>query len=477
MRSRIRLGERAPIKAMAEPAGGSRKARKSFPLRSQKGIINIFSGIKQGAAALKSEKRKVMKNFPVTELRCSLCGRSFEPVPFIYTCPDCGNDGILEVLYDYKRASELLKPEKLRADKRPGLAKWTPVLPIKTPDSLPPLRVGQTPFYSVKRLGEAIGYENLFVKDDGQNPTGSLKDRASAVCAASAVEMGLDLITAASTGNAASSLSGMCASMGLRTIIFVPERAPKAKVAQLLMFGATVLSVRGTYDDAFDLSLKATELFGWYNRNTGFNPYLLEGKKTAALEIWENCGYKAPDYVAVSVGDGCIIGGLGKGFKDLLRMGLIEKMPKLIGVQARGSSVLAKAFANGDRVIAEPDADTYADSISVGLPRAASLALRGVHESEGRFIVVEDEEIQKAQAVLAAKAGVFAEPAGATPIAGLIKARKEGLIPAQAQVVALVTGNGLKDVDGALKALRTQAISIDRSPDTLQQTLKEQLSL
>ncbi|MBQ7529770.1 pyridoxal-phosphate dependent enzyme, partial [bacterium] len=277
----------------------------------------------------------------------------------------------------------------------------------------------------------------------------------------------------ASTGNAASSLSGMCASMGLKTIIFVPERAPKAKVAQLLMFGATVLSVRGTYDDAFDLSLKATQEFGWYNRNTGFNPYLLEGKKTAALEIWENCGYQVPDYVAVSVGDGCIIGGLGKGFTDLLRMGLIDKLPKLIGVQARGSSVLAKAFSNGDKVIPEPDADTYADSISVGLPRASSLALRGVHQSEGQFIVVEDEEIQRAQAILAANAGVFAEPAGATPIAGLIKARKENIIPAEAKVVALVTGNGLKDVDGALKALQTSAISIDKDPQNLKDTLNK----
>ena len=247
--------------------------------------------------------------FPVTELRCSICQRSYSPDTFRYTCEDCGNDGILEVLYDYEQAAKKLQPEQLKGCNLPGLARWAPVLPLHSAENLPPLRVGQTPFYNAKRLGKVLGYDNLFIKDDGQNPTGSLKDRASAVCAASAKEMGLDLITAASTGNAASSLSGMCASMGLKTIIFVPERAPKAKVAQLLMFGATVLSVRGTYDDAFELSLQATKDFGWYNRNTGFNPYLLEGKKTAALEIWENCGYQAPDYVAVSVGDGCIIGG------------------------------------------------------------------------------------------------------------------------------------------------------------------------
>ncbi|MCR4784207.1 MAG: threonine synthase [bacterium] len=415
--------------------------------------------------------------FPVTELRCSICGRSYDPIPFRYTCENCGDEGILEVMYDYQAASVSLQPSFLQANNQPGLARWQPILPLHSAENLPNLRVGQTPFYKAQRLGKAIGYSNLFVKDDGLNPTGSLKDRASAVCAASAREMNFDIITAASTGNAASSLAGMCASMGLKTIIFVPERAPKAKVAQLLMFGAQVLSVRGTYDDAFELSLKATQEFGWYNRNTGFNPYLLEGKKTAALEIWENMGYSVPDYVAVSVGDGCIIGGLGKGFLDLKRAGLIDKLPKLIGVQARGSSVLAKAFNNNDKVIPEPDADTYADSISVGLPRAASLALRGVHQSQGQFIVVEDDDIKRAQGVLAANAGVFAEPAGATPIAGLIKARAENLIPAEAKVVALITGNGLKDVEGAMKALHTSAVSIDKSPDTLKETLKELLDI
>lgn len=411
------------------------------------------------------------KDFPVIELRCSICSRSFKPGEVRYTCPDCGDDGILEVLYDYKKAKELLSPEALRQNKATGLARFAPILPIHSAESLPPLRVGGTPFYKTARLGEVLGLNNLYVKDDGQNPTGSLKDRASAVCAASALESGEEIITAASTGNAASSLSGMSASLGLKNIIFVPERAPKAKVAQLLMFGASVLSVRGTYDDAFDLSLEATRKFGWYNRNTGFNPYLLEGKKTAALEIWENCGYEVPDYVAVSVGDGCIVGGLGKGFLDLQRMGLIDKLPKLIAVQARGSSVLAKAFANGDKVTAEPDAYTYADSINVGLPRAATLALRGVRQSGGTFVVVEDEDIQAAQVMLARNAGVFAEPAGSTPIAGLKKAAAEGIIPKDAKVVALVTGNGLKDVDGAMKALTTSALSISKDPAELKDNL------
>lgn len=413
---------------------------------------------------------QIVSSTPVTQLACALCGRTYGPSEVRYACPSCGPNGQIEMLYDYEAAARRLQPDLMRASAVRGLARYLPILPVGSAESLPPLRVGGTPFYRAARLGAELGLEHLWVKDDGQNPTGSLKDRASAVCVAAARESGVTLITGASTGNAASSLAGMCASTGLRAVIFVPERAPKAKVAQLLMFGATVLSVRGTYDDAFDLSLRATEEFGWYNRNTGFNPVLLEGKKTAALEIWEDLGYQVPDYVAVSVGDGCILGGVGKGFQDLLRMGLIDRLPKLIAVQAEGSSVLAKAFANGDRVVAEPGADTYADSISVGLPRAAPLALRAVHESGGFFQVVSDEDIMAAQVRLARSSGVFAEPAGATAVAGVIAAG----LPRDAKVVALVTGNGLKDVDGAMKALREAPVSLDRDPAGLRAALVAQ---
>ncbi len=413
-----------------------------------------------------------MKALPVTELRCALCHRSYKPGEVRYTCPSCGDNGILEVLYDYEKAVPSMQPQALQKA-APGLGRYAAILPIVDPNNLPPLRVGGTPLYKTERLARELGCPNLYVKDDGQNPTGSFKDRASAVCVASARDNGIDLITAASTGNAASSLSGLCASVGIKTIIFVPEHAPQAKVAQLLMFGATVLKVRGSYDDAFELSLQATAKFGWYNRNTGFNPYLLEGKKTAALEIWENFGYRIPEYVAVSVGDGCIIGGLWKGFKDLQRLGLIERLPKLIGVQAEGSSVLTKAFSNGDKVIPEPDADTYADSISVGMPRAAAIALQGVRESGGFFITVPDSAIMEAQVLLAKYAGVFGEPAGATPLAGLRRCLAEKRIDSQAEVVVLVTGNGLKDINGAMKALTVSPYSIDRDPAQLEATLKE----
>jgi threonine synthase len=259
-------------------------------------------------------------------------------------------------------------------------------------------------------------------------------------------------MTAASTGNAASSLAGLAASVGMPTYIFVPQTAPQAKVAQLLIFGANVIMVRGTYDQAFDLCLEASAEYGWYSRNTAYNPYLSEGKKTASLEICEQLGWEAPDRIFVSVGDGCIIGGLWKGLKDLLALGMIDHLPKLMGVQAEGSAVLYNAWKSGTEEIQPIEATTLADSISVGIPRDRIKALRAVRETEGEYITVSDEEILDAMRVLARNAAVFGEPAGVTGFAGLQKMLREGRVRSDEKIVVLVTGNGLKDVASAIKA-------------------------
>ena len=203
-----------------------------------------------------------------------------------------------------------------------------------TPDT--PLRVGWSPLYEEPKLAEILGLKRLYVKDDGQNPTASLKDRASAMAVAKAREAGAKIIACSSTGNAASSLAGNAAAAGLRTFIFVPERAPKGKVSQLMTFGANVISVQGDYEETFELSKKAIEKYGWYNRNAAINPYLSEGKKTVSLEIMEQLGWQVPDYIAISVGDGCTIAGLWKGLKDLYAIGFIDKLPRLISAQAEG---------------------------------------------------------------------------------------------------------------------------------------------
>jgi threonine synthase len=329
--------------------------------------------------------------------------------------------------------------------------------------------VGWTPLYPAPRLAGALGLRHLWVKDDGQQPTASFKDRASAIAVVKARELGSEVVTTASTGNAAAALAGLCAAVSQSNVIFVPRTAPQAKITQLVVYGAVVLLVDGTYDDAFDLCLQAAPEFGWYNRNTGYNPYMSEGKKTAAYEICEqlsalvdtrNAPWAAPDCIFVPVGDGCIIGGIHKGLCDLLALGWIYDMPRLIGVQAAGSAPLVDAWEQGlDAMDVQPvEAHTVADSISAGLPRDRIKALRAVRESDGAFVRVTDEEILSAIPALARGCGVFAEPAAAAAYAGLVEAVAQGMVGPDEQVVVLATGSGLKDVAAAARSVASPPV-------------------
>ena len=342
-------------------------------------------------------------------------------------------------------------PEQLKARSDHSMWRYREFLPVEGASKVPKLRVGWSPFYEADRLAEMIGIKKLYIKDDGINPTGSLKDRASAMAVVKAEEAGVDTIACSSTGNAASSLAGNAAAAGFKTVIFVPERAPKGKVAQLMMFGATVISVKGTYEETFRLSADAISRWGWYNRNAAINPYLMEGKKTVSFEIAEQLDFKMTDYVAVSVGDGCTISGVWKGFKDLYAAGFIDKLPRLVSVQAEGCCPLNRSIAEGKDW--EPmEENTIADSIAVGVPRNPDKALNAIRESNGIVVNVSDEEIYESMRLLGRTSGVFAEPAGATGTAGVKKAVLQGLIPKDATVVSLVTGSGLKDVANAIKA-------------------------
>jgi len=389
----------------------------------------------------------------VLGLKCVLCGAEYDVGEVLYVCPRHGYEGILDVVYDYDLIGQRLTKDHLARDQQTNsIWRYADLLPIADPSLASPLQVGWTPLYRAERLGERLGLKHLWVKDDGREPTASFKDRASAVGVVKALELGREVITCASTGNAASSLAGLATSVGLTTYIFVPQTAPQAKVAQLLIFGANVIMVEGTYDQAFDLCLEASKEYGWYSRNTAYNPYLSEGKKTAALEICEQLGWEAPDRIFVSVGDGCIIGGLWKGLKDLRALGFIDKMPKLMGVQAEGAAPLVRAWREGTEEAKPVVLDTLADSISVGVPRDRIKALRAVRQTGGEYVAVSDEEILDAMRVLARRAAVFAEPAGATGFAGLAKLVREGRIDPEERIVVLVTGNGLKDVASAIQA-------------------------
>jgi threonine synthase len=391
----------------------------------------------------------------LTGLVCIACGR-MSPPGDAQTCAVCGPEGILDARYDYDAARAVLTVDAL-AGRGPDMWRYRELLPVPEGARRPDLQVGWTAVREVPRLAAAMGVRRLFIKDEGRNPTSSFKDRASAVGVAKALEFGYTAIACASTGNAASSLAGLAAAVGMPAYIFVPERAPEPKVAQLLMFGATVFRVRGSYEEAFELCRAACERFRWYNRNSGTNPYLVEGKKTAGLEIAEQFSRgdmldgALPDWVSVSVGDGCTIGGITKGLHEFKRLGLARVMPRMLGVQADGACPIVRAFAaKGD--VVPCGADTVADSIAVGTPRNWRRALAWVRASRGAMIAVPDAAILDAMRDTARLAAVFAEPAGAAAIAGLRAAVATGVVPADATALAVVTGNGLKDIRTAMDA-------------------------
>ena len=374
-----------------------------------------------------------------------------------YVCPACG--GNLEVRCAWPKAA----PAGWWIDEsRHDVFRYRALLPVSRLDLASPLRVGMTPLYAAPRLGAKAGLRKLFLKDDGQNPSASFKDRAGAVALVRAREIGAKVLCGASTGNAGSSMACLAASVGMPCVIFVPEKAPPAKIAQLLVFGAKVLAVKGTYDDAFDLCMEVCAQRGWFNRNTGHNPFTREGKKTAAFEIFEQLG-KIPDWVAVPTGDGNIIAGIWKGFCDLKEAGIADRLPKMLCAQSADSRAISEAAwklqKSGAKspdwknvAIAPVAATTVADSISVDIPRDGLAAVRAVIESGGAASAVPDAEILSAIPEIARGAGVFAEPAASCAWAGLKKAAKDGIVKPDETVVCMCTGNGLKDVASARKA-------------------------
>jgi len=396
-----------------------------------------------------------------------LCNAEYLPGQVTYTCPKDG--GNLDVELDYAAIQQKFQPEDLTYRAEDSLWRYLPLLPVTDPggEGTPLRSAGWTPVYRLERLAKELGLEHLWLKDESRNPTASFKDRASAVVVARARELGAETIVTASTGNAGAALAGMSAAVGQKAVIFAPKSAPPAKVAQLLVFGAKVILVDGSYDDAFDLTIQAAEEFGWYCRNTGYNPFTAEGKKTAALEIWEwwdeehrtwhepgnPLDHHSPLTVFVSVGDGNIISGIHKGFKDLQALGWMERIPRIIGVQAEGSAAIANTFLAGTEKIIPISANTIADSISVDLPRDGVRAVRAARETGGTYILVSDDEILQAIAALGPQ-GIFAEPAGATAYAGLVKAIAQGIVKPDDPVLVLNTGSGLKDVRAAMQAVK-----------------------
>lgn len=386
-----------------------------------------------------------------TSLRCITCGREFPPWSVDYFCPDCGfPGGNLEVLYDYTQVcASFPKPGAF------SLWRYEALLPVEEGHAVR-LRAGRTPLYPWPEAAAEWGLGAVWIKDDTLHPTASCKDRGTAVTVAVAKKLGRKALSCASTGNAASSLAGFCASGGVPCYIFVPKSAPAPKLAQLLAFGARVFRVDGTYDQAFSLALSASQEFGWYNRSDGLNPMVVEGNKTVSFEIWEELG-DVPEAVVVAVGDGAVIAGVCKGFLELRKAGLTARVPRVFGVQAAGAAAVAHAFARYDQgraiLPAEEAAETLADSIRVGKPADVVKAVKYVAETGGGYVIVSDAELLSAAWGLAKGAGVFAEPAGAAPYAALLHLVKEGVLGQDDRVVLIITGSGLKDPQGVTRGL------------------------
>jgi threonine synthase len=395
----------------------------------------------------------------ISDLRCVVCGAKY-PADNRYTCTKCGVWGILDVEYDYDKVGKTLTRHAL--SQRPWSHwRYEELIPVDFSLHLPPLQIGWTPVYHAERLSQWVGVQDLILKDDGRNPSASFKDRASSVGVMKALEFGAKTIACASTGNAASSLACFAAAVGLPAFIFVPEKAPEPKIAQLLVFGATVIKVKGAYDVAYDFCMEACAKYGWYNRNCAINSYLVEGKKTCGLEIAEQCADMMPDWVCLSIGDGCTIAGVWKGIREMYQLGFIQKLPRMLGVQAEGCQPIRTALHTGQDLV-PVDGVTRADSINCGTPRNWRKAVHAMRESKGEIVAVSDAEIMDAMNKTARQAAVFGEPSGAASVAGVKRAVADGIIGKKQSVLAVITGNGLKDIKAAIE---TAGAPIHIAPD------------
>ncbi len=389
--------------------------------------------------------------------RCTICNRVFETMIPMYTCPHCGEFGILDIEYDYDKIKFDLNFDTLKHNFDSSMWRYGPLLPVDTSRFSEMLCIGGTPLYQSRRLSKEIGIDDLFIKDEGLNPSGSTKDRASGLAVLKALELGATTIACSSTGNAASSLACHAAHMGLTSVIFVPKRAPIGKLTQLSIYGAHVLMVDGDYKATYQLSKAAIKKYGWYNRNAAINPLLVEGKKTVALEICEQLNFKPTDWIAISVGDGCSIAGVYKGLYDFWQLGIIKKMPRLLGVQSSGCAPFVEA-SEQHRSLLPVEENTLADSIAVGVPRNPVKATNAINKTNGVWISVSDAAILDAMALLGRSEGIFGEPAGVAALAGIIKAINKGIIKPHESVTLIMTGNGLKDPQNAQKTGTNRAL-------------------
>jgi len=383
-------------------------------------------------------------------LRCIGCGAEYPGSSRLYSCPKCGD--LLDVVYDLGEEASRI-PWLRGFESRPlGVWRYRELLPVEDHRLIVSMNEGGTRLIRCRNLERELGIREIYVKYEGDNPTGSFKDRGMTVGVTRAVEVGAETTICASTGNTSSSLAAYSARAGLKCAVLVPsQRIALGKLSQALIHGARVLAVRGNFDDCLKIVRELSRDPRFYLLNS-INPFRLEGQKTAAYEIYEQLGGDVPDYLLIPIGNAGNIVAYWKGFSDLKNMGLIDALPRFMGVQAEGACPIYRAFVEGSSEIKPVEnVETVATAIRIGNPVNWKRALRAVRETGGLVEAVSDDEILAAQRILASREGVFAEPAGASPIALLMRAARSGLIERDSRVVCVATGHGLKDPDIVLR--------------------------
>lgn len=406
---------------------------------------------------------EVTENRPMYHLECIKCGARYPKDQVLYTCEKC--DGLLDVVYDYSQIR--ITREDLKGPM--SVWKYKALLPV----SMPPvtLKEGGTPVYHIERIGKDIGMKDVHVKHEGMNPTGSFKDRGMTVGVTKALELGMKSVACASTGNTSASLAVYGARAGIPVIVLLPQgKVALGKVAQALMHGSKVLSIRGNFDDALRLVREMCIEHGIYLLNS-INPYRLEGQKTIGFEIVDYFGWEVPDRIILPVGNAGNITAIFKGLNEMKRLGIVDRIPKMTGIQAEGSAPIVKAIKEGAKEITvESHPETIATAIRIGDPVNAVKALHAIRVSGGTAETVTDDEILAAQKMLAVKEGIGVEPASAASVAGLIKLRKMGVIGKDERVVCVTTGHLLKDPETVIKSC-DKPIEVDASREAIKKVL------
>ena len=405
----------------------------------------------------------------MTHQECINCHTKYPTDEVIYFCRKCGD--ILEIKLDYDMATDLLKKSGWR--KTPlSVWRYRDLMPIHDASKIVTLNEGGTGLHQCKRLGKALGISQLYVKNEGENPTGSFKDRGMTVGVTKALELGVKSVICASTGNTSASLAAYAAKAGLQCAVLIPSgKIAYGKLAQAIIYGAKVIQVRGNFDQALDIVFKLSEKHRNIYLLNSINPFRIEGQKSLGFEICEQLDNKPPDRVIVPVGNAGNISAIWKGFTEFHNLGFVKTLPKMTGIQAVGAAPIAEAIKNGSSTITPVSTpETIATAIRIGAPVSWKKAINAIRDSGGTAETVTDEEILEAQKTLSRLEGLFVEPASASSIAGLKKLVENGDVDKNERIVCVTTGHGLKDPDVAIR-MSEKPLEVDAEVEAIERAL------